>query len=210
MKRPAAFLDRDGTINEQMGYVNHRSRFVLLPRAAEAIRLLNEGGFLALVVSNQAGAARGYFPPHLTGEVNEWMEQELGRGGARLDGTYCCPHHPRAVLEELRVDCDCRKPRTGLVDRACREFDIDMGRSYMVGDRCLDIEMACRRGLKGILVKTGYGRGEAEHILPTRPEKPVYVAEDLYDAVRWILEREKPDFARRDRLHPHRQAECDR
>ena len=94
LKVPAVFLDRDGTINEQMGYINHLSRFVLLPRAAEAIRLLNENGFLALVVSNQAGAARGYFPPHLTGEVNEWMKKELGRGGARLDGIYCCPHHP--------------------------------------------------------------------------------------------------------------------
>ena len=123
-------------------------------------------------------------------------EKRAGRGGARLDAIYCCPHHPRAVLPELRVDCDCRKPRTGLIDRACREFDIDIGRSYVVGDRCLDIELAWRRGLKGVLVKTGYGLGEAEHLLPSRPEKPVYVAEDLYDAVCWILEREKPDITR--------------
>jgi D-glycero-D-manno-heptose 1,7-bisphosphate phosphatase len=192
LKRPAIFIDRDGTINEQMGYVNHLSRFILLPRVAEAIRMLNESGFLALIVSNQAGAARGYFPPSLTEEVNERMKKGLARCGARLDGIYYCPHHPRSVLPELRIDCDCRKPRRGLIDQACRDFEVDMSRSFVVGDRCLDIELGFRCGLRGILVKTGYGRGEAEHILPSRPEKPVYIAEDLYDAVSWILEREKP------------------
>jgi len=193
VKRSAVFLDRDGTINEQMGYINHLSRFILLPRVAEAVRLLNESGFLVLVVSNQAGAARGYFPQSLTGEVNERMKKELGREGAKLDGVYCCPHHPRSVIPELRVECDCRKPRTGLIDQARRDFEIDMERSYVIGDRCLDIEMGWRCGIQGVLVKTGYGRGEVEHVLPTKAEKPVHIAEDLYHAVCWILEREGPD-----------------
>jgi D-glycero-D-manno-heptose 1,7-bisphosphate phosphatase len=191
LKKPAVFIDRDGTINEQMGYVNHLSRFILLPRVVEAVRMLNESGLLALIVSNQAGAARGYCPLDLIEEVHESMKKALDRGGARLDGIYYCPHHPRSVIPELRIDCDCRKPRRGLIDQACRDFEIDMNRSYVVGDRCLDIELGSRCGVRGILVKTGYGRGEAEHILPSRTEKPVYIAEDLYDAVSWILEREK-------------------
>ena len=196
MKRPAVFLDRDGTINEQMGYINHLSRFVLLPGAAEAIGLLNRHGFLAVVVSNQAGAARGYFPLPLIEKTHELLRAALRERSAYLDGVYYCPHHPRSVIPELRVDCVCRKPRTGLIDQACADFDIDMGRSYVVGDRCLDIELAARCGLHGVLVKTGYGRGEIEHLLPSASDKPVYLAEDIQDAVRWILEREKPGSAR--------------
>jgi D-glycero-D-manno-heptose 1,7-bisphosphate phosphatase len=194
--RPAVFLDRDGTINEQMGYVNHPSRFVMLPRAAEAIRLLNRNEFLAIIVSNQAGAARGYFPLPLIETVHGLMNASLRERNAYVDAIFYCPHHPRAQLPELRMECDCRKPRTGLIEKARGEFDVDMARSYVVGDRCLDIELAHRCGLKGVLVKTGYGRGELEHLLPSREEKPVYIAEDLYDAVWWILEREKPGFAR--------------
>jgi len=191
MKKPAVFLDRDGTINEQMGYINHVSRFKMLPRAAEAVRLLNRSGYLAIVVSNQAGAARGYFPPRLLDTMNELLNASLRQDEARLDGVFCCPHHPRSLIPELRMDCDCRKPGTGLVDQARSRFEIDMSRSYVVGDRCDDIELAHRCGIRGLLVKTGYGRGEVEYVLPFRAEKPVHIAEDLYDAVLWILEKEK-------------------
>jgi D-glycero-D-manno-heptose 1,7-bisphosphate phosphatase len=195
LKRPAVFLDRDGTINEQMGYINHVSRFVILPRVAEAVRLLNSRGYLAIVVSNQSGAARGYFPLPLIDTIHEILNTTLMQRQARLDGIFYCPHHPRSVIPELRVDCNCRKPRTGLIDRACSSFDIDMSHSFVVGDRCLDIELAHRCGMAGVLVKTGYGRGEVEHLLPSRVEKPLYIAEDLYDAVFWILEKEKPGVA---------------
>ncbi|RJR47507.1 MAG: HAD-IIIA family hydrolase [Desulfobacteraceae bacterium] len=174
-----------------MGYINHVSRLKILARAAEAVRLLNRSGFLAIVVSNQAGAARGYFPTPLIETVNELMKTSLENMGARLDGIFCCPHHPRSLIPELRMDCDCRKPGTGLIDQACSRFEIDMSRSYVVGDRCDDIELARRCGIGGVLVKTGYGRGEAEYVLPTRAEKPVHIAEELYDAVLWILEKEK-------------------
>lgn len=192
MKRPAVFIDRDGTINEQMGYINHLSRFVILPGVAEAIGLLNREGFLAIVVSNQAGAARGYFPPPLIETVHESLKSSLKERGVYLDGIFYCPHHPRSVIPELRVECNCRKPRPGLVYQACANLDIDMSRSYVVGDRCLDIEMAHRCGLLGVLVKTGYGRGEIDYLLPSSEQNPIYIAEDLYDAVRWILEAEKP------------------
>jgi len=173
-------LDRDGTLNEQMGYINHISRFVLIPGAAEAIRLLNRNGHLAIVVSNQSGAARGYFPVELVEEVHAHMRTLLKKKDALLDDIFFCPHSPSA-------GCDCRKPRTGLIEKACEEFDIDMSSSYVIGDRSTDIEMAARANLKGILVETGYGLGEIDYVLPHKAVRPVYVAKDLLHAVQWII-----------------------
>ncbi len=189
MKKPAVFLDRDGTINEQMGYINHPSRFFLLPGAAEAIRLLNANGFLSIVVSNQSGVARGYFPLELVYEIHSKMEKMLEKDGARLDGIFFCPHHPRGAVPEYSVKCDCRKPETGLIAQACRKLEIDRTRSYVVGDRCQDLEMARSAGLKGVLVLTGYGRGERDYLLPGSSTKPLYVAKDLLEAVQWIIKR---------------------
>ncbi len=190
MKRPAVFIDRDGTVNEQMGYINHPSRFRLLPGAAEAIGLLNENHLLAIIVSNQSGVARGYFPMTLVHKIHALMQERLEEKGARLDGIFFCPHHPRGTVPNFAKACDCRKPQTGLIAKACGTFDIDMSRSYLIGDRCLDIETAERAGLKGILVETGYGLGDMAYILPQSPFNPAHVAPDLLQAVRWILERE--------------------
>lgn len=192
MKKPAVFMDRDGTINEQMGHINHLSRFVVLPRVPEAIALLNRAGFLALIVSNQSGVAQGYAPLELVHEVHRRLESVLRENGAFLDGIFFCPHHPRGTVPQFAGECDCRKPKTGLIDQARKALEIDMARSYVVGDRCQDIRLAHRSGIPGILVKTGYGLGEAEHVLPGVPEKPAHIAEDLYGAVRWILEKEGP------------------
>ena len=189
MKRPAIFMDRDGTINEQMGYINHPSRFVLLPGVIEAVRLLNENNFLTIVVSNQSGVARGYFPIDLVDKVHASLRASLKEKGARIDGIFFCPHYPRGVVERYTSECDCRKPATGLIDQARDAFDIDMSSSYVVGDRYTDIELARRSNLKGILVETGYGRGEIEYIIPHKPVKPIYIARDLLDAVRWIVDR---------------------
>ena len=193
MKMPAVFMDRDGTINEQRGYINHLSRFVILPGVPEAIRLLNDNGFLAILVSNQSGVARGYFPLDLVKRIHESLRSSLRKSGARMDGFYFCPHYPRGSLQEYCFDCGCRKPKTGLIDQARKQFDIHMERSYVIGDRHSDIEFAHNARLKGILVKTGYGLGEIEHILPQKSLKPDYIAEDLLDAVQWILEKESPD-----------------
>lgn len=189
-------MDRDGTINEQMGHINHLSRFVLLPGVPEAIRLLNREGFLAVVVSNQSGVAQGYAPLELVHEVHRHLESALRASGASLDGIFFCPHHPRGTVSGYAMECGCRKPKTGLIDQAREALQIDMARSYVVGDRCQDIQLAHRCGIHGILVKTGYGTGEAEYVLPGVPEKPVHIAEDLYGAVRWILERERSLAAR--------------
>ena len=189
MKRPAVFIDRDGTINEQQGYINHESRFVIFPFVAEAVKLLNDNGFLAIVVTNQSGIGRGYYPEDLVLELHDRLRDKLAEIGARLDNIYYCPHHPHAELKAFREDCNCRKPRTGLIDLALKDFDIDMTRSYVVGDRYVDIDFAKRASLAGVLVKTGYGMGEIEYKSEGSPV-PEYMAEDLLDAVKWILERE--------------------
>jgi D-glycero-D-manno-heptose 1,7-bisphosphate phosphatase len=190
MMRPAVFFDRDGTINEQMGYINHLSRFHLLPGAAEAIRLLNQYNFLVIIVSNQSGVARGYFPIELVHEVHSFMMESLRRDGANIDAIFFCPHYPGGKVPEYSYECNCRKPGTGLIDHARKSFDIDMSRSYLVGDHTTDLELAHRCNLYGVIVKTGYGLGEVSYLLPRSAIKPCYIAEDLLDAVRWIIGRE--------------------
>jgi len=181
----AVFLDRDGTINEEMGYINHLDRFVLLPGVAAAIRNINASGLKAVVVTNQSGAARGYFPAAFIDRVHEKMGRLLSEEGAFLDGIYTCPHQPQS--REPEAGCDCRKPRPGLLLRAAGDLNIDLARSYVVGDRFQDVEMARRAGAQAVLVLTGYGKGELEFVGPASPVKPDFVAADLPQAVEWIL-----------------------
>ncbi len=189
MKRPAVFIDRDGTINEQMGYINHISRFVLLPGTAEAIRLLNRHQYFVIIISNQSGVARGYFPIELVHRVHEHMTEVLSNEGARVDAIFFCPHYAGGIIREYSVRCNCRKPGTGLIEMARESFDIDMAKSCVVGDRYSDIELALRLNLEGVLVTTGYGLGDMEYVFPRLPFKPSHVAADLLHAVRWIIER---------------------
>lgn len=191
MSRPAVFLDRDGTINEQRGYINHISRFVLLPGTAEAVRLLNEHGFLAIIVTNQSGVARGYFPIELVNEVHEHLKELLRKEGTYVDGIFFCPHYHRGEVGEYTIECNCRKPRPGLIEKARKNLDIDMAGSYLIGDRVSDIELAKRCNLKGVLVKTGYGKGDLEYVFPNSRAKPLHVAKDLLAAVRWIIKDDR-------------------
>jgi D-glycero-D-manno-heptose 1,7-bisphosphate phosphatase len=187
--RPAVFLDRDGTINEQMGYINHISRFHLLPGVAEAIRRLNEARIPVIVVTNQSGLARGYFPAELLTAVHEKMVTLLAEHGAHVDGIYICPHHPEAKREEYRVNCDCRKPKTGLLVQAAKDLGLDLVRSFVVGDRWSDLKTAANCGATPVLVLTGYGSGDALYIGPSQEVQPAMVGVDLAAAVQWILER---------------------
>ena len=189
VKRPAVFIDRDGTVNEQMGYINHLSRFVLLPGVPEAVSLLNKNNFLAIIISNQSGVARGYFPIELVNEVHAYMKTALKKKAAYIDGIFFCPHHPQGTVPEYAQECDCRKPKAGLIHQALDSFDIDMSNSYVVGDRHLDIELAQCAGLRGVIVKTGYGLGDITHILPQSQLRPDCIAQDLLDAVKWIVEK---------------------
>ena len=185
-KRRAVFIDRDGTISEEIGYVNHVSRYRVFPFAAEAVRALNEAGWLAVLVTNQAGVARGYFNEDMIGEVHEVLTAELARGGARLDAIYYCPHHPSVGEPPYRLDCDCRKPRPGLLRRAAEEFGLDLADCWMVGDRYSDTELARNAGVRSAFVLSGYGRGEWEHQRPVWKHQPDLVAENLLEAARKI------------------------
>ncbi len=188
-KSRAIFLDRDGTVSEEVGYVNHLDRFKLLPRSLEAIRRINQSAFLAVLVTNQAGVARGYFKEPLVQQVHRKLTDLLAAEGAHLDGIYYCPHHPRAGVPPYRRDCECRKPRPGMVRAAQRDLGIDVARSFMVGDKHSDIMFAHSLRMKGVLVETGYGRGELEQWRESWDDPPDAIAEDLFGAVEWILSR---------------------
>ena len=190
MKRRAVFIDRDGTISEEVGYVNHPSRYRVFPYAAEAIKHLNDAGWLACLVTNQAGVARGYFAEEMIGRVHQLLIDELTRGGARLDAIYYCPHHPSVGDAPYRLDCDCRKPRPGLILRAAAEFDLDLNQSWMIGDRYSDTELARRAGVRAAFVLSGYGRGEWEHQRAEWQHQPDLVAENLLAAVTRIVEQD--------------------
>ncbi len=181
----AVFLDRDGTINEEMGYLNHIDRFVLIPGAVAAIRSINESGLKAVVVTNQSGVARGYFPKELIDQVHQKMSDMLEEEGAFLDGIYTCTH---ASPNKGESDgCGCRKPKIGLMEQAALELNLDLEKSYVVGDRFKDVEMARNAGAKAILVLTGYGKGELEFLGPSSKVQADFVAEDLAEAVEWIF-----------------------
>jgi D-glycero-D-manno-heptose 1,7-bisphosphate phosphatase len=160
--------------------LNHVSRFRILPRVAESIRRLNEAGLPAIVVTNQSGVGRGYFPESLVLSIHELMTQQLAAAGARLDAIYYCPH-------TSADGCDCRKPRIGMLARASREHSVDLHRSFVVGDQHGDIELARHAGARSILVRTGYGEGEYLWNAAKWPIQPDFVAADLADAVHWIL-----------------------
>ncbi|PIE59988.1 MAG: D,D-heptose 1,7-bisphosphate phosphatase [Desulfobulbus propionicus] len=186
--KPAVFLDRDGTINEQMGYINHISRFHLLPGVARAIARLNQENIPVVVATNQSGLARGYFPESLLDEVHQKMKRQLAEEDAHVDGIYICPHHPEARQQRYRQNCACRKPGTGLLEQAAREMRLDLSRSFMVGDRWSDVRCGAGAGTRTILVLSGYGMGDAQYIGPYQKTQPDYIARDLRDAVTWILE----------------------
>jgi D-glycero-D-manno-heptose 1,7-bisphosphate phosphatase len=178
--RRAVFLDRDGTICEEMGYVNHVERLRVFPYAAEAIRQLNRAQIPVIVITNQSGIARGIFTESVMQQVHKKMISELAAGGAWVDEIYFCPHKTEDA-------CECRKPNPGMLERAAREHGLDLAASWVVSDRYADLEMAHVVGAQSILVMTGYGRGEYEWHRGNWPRQPDTVVENLTDAVRGIL-----------------------
>jgi D-glycero-D-manno-heptose 1,7-bisphosphate phosphatase len=191
MKQVAVFLDRDGTLSEEVGYVNHLSRFKLFPWTAEAIKKLNQAGIKAILATNQAGVARGYFTEDLIGEVHNKLVEELAKTEAYLDAIYYCPHHPSAGQPPYRANCECRKPKPGLLYKAADEHNIDLSRSFMVGDKYTDVELGQRIGIKGVMVMTGYGIGEYQYQRQNWPQMPDKIAENLLTAVDWIISQVK-------------------
>jgi D-glycero-D-manno-heptose 1,7-bisphosphate phosphatase len=189
--RPAVFLDRDGTLIEDVGYLHHLDQMTVFPWTVDVIRALNRAGLAVVVVTNQSGIARGLFTEAFVDETHRHLSARLAAGGARIDAYYYCPHHPDGVVEAYRQRCDCRKPASGLVDRAVRDLKLDPARSFVVGDKWLDIGLARTAGARGLLVRTGTGAAEE-----ARPEPGVTadaIVDNLAAAASWILERLKTE-----------------
>jgi histidinol-phosphate phosphatase family protein len=185
--RPAVLLDRDGTINEEVSYITRPDQLHLLPGAAEGIRILREAGFRIAVVTNQPVVARGDCTMQQLQQVHNFMEMELSRQHAFVDGIYACPHHPDSGFEgevpALKMDCECRKPKSGLVLQAARELNLDLSQSWLIGDRTADLETARVSGMRSVLVCTGLGGADGRY-----PVAPTAVCDDLLTAAKYIVE----------------------
>jgi D-glycero-D-manno-heptose 1,7-bisphosphate phosphatase len=182
--KPAVFLDRDGTLIEEVGYLNRLDRVRFFPWTVDAVRVLGEAGLPVFVVTNQAGVARGYFDEQLVRDTHALIDGRMREGRARVDGYYYCPHHPDGRVEAYRVTCDCRKPKPGMILRAAREHELDLARSFVVGDRWIDVETGRASGATTVLVTTGYGLEEDDRPCGLEADK---VAVNLMEAAGWIL-----------------------
>jgi len=184
--KPAVFLDRDGTLIHDVGYLSRVEDMQWFPWAIDAVRLLNRAGFLVCVTTNQGGIGLGFYDEPLVHQVHELMSADLATAGARIDGYYFCPHHPRAVRDDLRAECECRKPKPGMIRQAQAAFQIDLSRSFVVGDKLADVGLASSVGVPGLLVKTGHGESELARHGGTMPGA-AFVADTVFEAVSWIL-----------------------
>ena len=179
----AVFLDRDGTIIEDVGYLNECSKIRFLPRVSEAIRLLNENGFKVIIATNQSGVARGFFTEETVREINRYIQESLAKQGALIDKTYYCPYHIEGTIKEYKKECHCRKPNPGMMEEAAGEFGIDLKNSFVIGDKISDIEAGHRAECKTILLANKMSPGREKEIT----SMPHHIATDLYKAVKWLV-----------------------
>jgi D,D-heptose 1,7-bisphosphate phosphatase len=186
-KSRAVFLDRDGTINEEVGYLDSFDKLRLFPDAAGAIRRINEEGLKAVVVTNQSGVARGYYTEAFVRETHDLIQALLRKEGAFIDAFYYCPHLPAEGRGTDLAVCGCRKPKPGMLLKASEDLAIDLSASYMVGDTLKDMETARNARTKGILVLTGHGAAYQPGTPDAPIIKPDFIAANLLDAVDWIL-----------------------
>lgn len=191
----AVFLDRDGTVNEEVGYLSDLRQLKLIPGAGAAIKLLNDAGFKVVLVTNQSGVARGYFPESFVQETHELLTRLLSSEGAQLDGIYYCPHHPKSGSSHYTRECDCRKPATGLLRRAAADLGLDLQNSFMVGDKWIDVELGQRAGCRSILVRSGHAHDDPGNLRPSPVKDPDFIAHDLAEAASWILARDAREGA---------------
>jgi D-glycero-D-manno-heptose 1,7-bisphosphate phosphatase len=182
MTKIAIFLDRDGTINEEVNFLNHPEQINLIEGSAEAIREANKLGLKVIVFTNQSGIARGFIDEDMLGKIHKRLSEMLAQFNAIIDAYYYCPHHPTEGKDEYRVECECRKPRDGMLRRAAREQNVDLKKSFVVGDRCIDIQAGKLAGATTILVLTGYGKDELKRCLDENV-KPDFVVPNLKKAI---------------------------
>jgi len=188
---PAVFIDRDGTVIREVGYLCRPEQIEILPRVPEAIRRLRGNGYRVVLVTNQSAVARGMLKESELEEIHRLLRNELERVGAGLDGVYYCPHHPSEGVAPYVIHCRCRKPNSGMIERAVRDLQLDLMHSYVVGDQETDMELARRSGIKGIWLRSGDADGAS--IAPAQKKIDCdFIARDLWDAASWILERALP------------------
>ena len=183
--RPGVFLDRDGTLIEERGYLDRLDLLSIFPWTADALRLLSRAGYAIVVITNQSAIARGMIDEAFLEQVHRELSARLARGGAAIDRYYFCPHLADATLEAYRQACRCRKPGPGMIERACRELDLDPARSVMIGDRWLDIACGRAAGTRTVLVRTGHGAHEADR--PPDGIRADAILNNLMEAAGWML-----------------------
>ena len=187
MRRKAVFLDRDGTINIDKGFVHRIEDFEFIEGTKDLIKLLNHASFLVVVVTNQSGVARGYYSEEDVKKLHSFITSELQKVDAHIDRIYYCPHHPEASIPEYRIDCECRKPKPGMVFQAMKDLNIDPRMSYMIGDSARDICAGKKAGLTTILISVDEG---ATINTTSCDEKPDLVVKSLTEAVEYITRTE--------------------
>lgn len=188
-KKTAVFLDRDGTVIEEVGYLDNIGQLKLIPGTARAIGLLNKAGIPVIMITNQSGVARGYFSESLVEQLHQRLNELLEAESAYLDAIYYCPHHPTKGTGPYRRACNCRKPHPGMVEQAIDDLQLGKRRLFVVGDKCVDMELANQIRAEGILVLTGYGKKAQEQLEQKTGTRPAFIAIDLLQAVQWIISR---------------------
>ncbi len=192
MNTAAAFLDRDGTIIDDLGYLGDPDRIQFIAGAIDAMRALRQAGYRLVLITNQAGVARGLLTEEDVRRVNGRLQELLTQAGVPLDGIYYCPHHPEVGPPEYRRECGCRKPGPGMVEQAQRELGVDPTRSVIIGDHVSDAGVARNfPGMRSIMVLTGHGAGQYEKVGKGEVVMPDHVARDLRSAVTWLLAEER-------------------
>ncbi len=182
MSRGAVFLDRDGTIVEECGYLNRLDRLTLFPWTVDALRLIKRAGFAAVVITNQAAVGRGIIDEPFVHAVHREIDRRLDGTGGGIDRYYYCPHFPESKIERYRQECLCRKPAPGMIEQACREMDLDPAKSVMVGDRWLDVACGRAAGTRAVLVQSG-----PERMDPPEGVHADTILNNLMEAVGWFL-----------------------
>lgn len=186
MSSRAIFLDRDGTINEEVGYLDNLNLVRLIDGAGKAIKSLNDAGFKIVVVTNQSGVARGYFTEDFVIETNNYIQNLLVKDGAKVDAFYFCPHHVKGLLERYAVECKCRKPSTGMLEKAAKDLDLNISNSIMIGDKITDVQLAKNGGLTSILLLTGFGEDELVKIKENGGPEPDHIFKSIFEAAEFI------------------------
>jgi D-glycero-D-manno-heptose 1,7-bisphosphate phosphatase len=187
MKHPAAFIDRDGNLIHEVGYISSLDRIKFYKRSVQAVRFLKEHGYKIIVVTNQSGVARNYIPESFVRQAHVKINRMLKKYGLAIDAFYYCPHHPKkAVLKKYLKDCNCRKPKTGMIKQAVKKFNIDLKQSFTIGDKLTDVHLGKNAGIRTALVMTGYGK-EEKKLINGKYDKPDIIARDFYQAVRLLV-----------------------